>query len=99
MEAKAQLARHNQDVAVVSIPSFDRFAQQSPEYRDSVLPSVVTRRVTIEAGSTFGWDQYAGDHGAKIGVDRFGTSAPGDLVLDKYGFNVTNVVNTYLKLK
>ncbi len=99
LEAKAQLAKHNQDVAVVSIPSFDRFAQQSPEYRASVLPSAVTRRVTIEAGSTFGWDQYAGDHGAKIGVDRFGTSAPGDLVLDKYGFNVTNVVNTYLKLK
>lgn len=99
LEAKAQLAKHNQDVAVVSIPSFDRFAQQSPEYRASVLPSAVTRRVTIEAGSTFGWNQYAGDHGAKIGVDRFGTSAPGDLVLDKYGFNVTNVVNTYLKLK
>nr|WP_108725600.1 transketolase [Lactiplantibacillus plantarum] len=99
LEAKAQLAKHNQDVAVVSIPSFDRFAQQSPEYRASVLPSAVTRRVTIEAESTFGWDQYAGDHGAKIGVDRFGTSAPGDLVLDKYGFNVTNVVNTYLKLK
>ena len=55
--------------------------------------------MTIEAGSTFGWDQYAGDRGAKIGVDRFGTSAPGDLVLDQYGFNVTNVVNTYLKLK
>lgn len=99
LAAKEELAQRNQDVTVVSIPSFDRFAQQTPEYQASVLPSTVTRRVTIEAGSTFGWDQFAGDHGVKIGVDRFGASAPGELVLDKYGFNVTKVVDTYLKLK
>lgn len=98
LDAKAELEKQGKDVAVVSIPSFDRFAKQSPEYRESVLPNVVTRRVTIEAGSTFGWDQFAGINGAKIGVDRFGASAPGDLVLDKYGFNVTNVVKTYQKL-
>ncbi|MDY1543709.1 transketolase [Lactiplantibacillus pentosus] len=97
LDAQQQLAKQNHDVSVVSIPSFDRFAQQSPEYRASVLPSSVTKRVTIEAGSTFGWDQFAGDRGVKIGVDRFGASAPGDLVLDKYGFNVDNVVKAYLK--
>ena len=99
LDAQQQLINQNQDVAVVSIPSFDRFAQQSPEYRASVLPSSVTRRVTIEAGSTFGWDQFAGDRGVKIGVDRFGASAPGDLVLDKYGFNTDNIVKAYLSLK
>ncbi|MCB5220146.1 transketolase [Lactiplantibacillus pentosus] len=97
LDAQQQLAKQNHDVSVVSIPSFDRFAQQSPEYRASVLPSSVTKRVTIEAGSTFGWDQFAGDRGVKIGVDRFGASAPGGLVLDKYGFNVDNVVKAYLK--
>ncbi|MCA1343996.1 transketolase [Lactiplantibacillus pentosus] len=97
LDAQQQLAKQNNDVSVVSIPSFDRFAQQSPEYRASVLPSSVTKRVTIEAGSTFGWDQFAGDRGVKIGVDRFGASAPGDLVLDKYGFNVDNIVKAYLK--
>ncbi|MBU7496041.1 transketolase [Lactiplantibacillus pentosus] len=97
LDAQQQLAKQNHDVSVVSIPSFDRFAQQSLEYRASVLPSSVTKRVTIEAGSTFGWDQFAGDRGVKIGVDRFGASAPGDLVLDKYGFNVDNVVKAYLK--
>ncbi|WP_159255948.1 transketolase [Lactiplantibacillus pentosus] len=97
LDAQQQLAKQNYDVSVVSIPSFDRFAQQSPEYRASVLPSSVTKRVTIEAGSTFGWDQFAGDSGVKIGVDRFGASAPGDLVLDKYGFNVDNIVKAYLK--
>ncbi|WP_047998557.1 transketolase [Lactiplantibacillus herbarum] len=99
LAAKEELAQRNQDVTVVSIPSFDRFAQQTPEYQASVLPGEVTRRVTIEAGSTFGWDRFAGDKGVKIGVDRFGASAPGDLVLDEYGFNVTNVVDAYLKLK
>ncbi|WFC03133.1 transketolase [Lactiplantibacillus pentosus] len=97
LDAQQQLAKQNHDVSVVSIPSFDRFAQQSLEYRASVLPSSVTKRVTIEAGSTFGWDQFAGDRGVKIGVDRFGASAPGDLVLDKYGFNVDNIVKAYLK--
>ncbi|MCT0161424.1 transketolase [Lactiplantibacillus pentosus] len=97
LDAQQQLAKQDHDVSVVSIPSFDRFAQQSPEYRASVLPSSVTKRVTIEAGSTFGWDQFAGDSGVKIGVDRFGASAPGDLVLDKYGFNVDNIVKAYLK--
>ncbi|POD89095.1 Transketolase [Lactiplantibacillus plantarum subsp. plantarum] len=100
LDAQQQLINQNQGrFAVVSIPSFDRFAQQSPEYRASVLPSSVTRRVTIEAGSTFGWDQFAGDRGVKIGVDRFGASAPGDLVLDKYGFNTDNIVKAYLSLK
>ncbi|WP_050338171.1 transketolase [Lactiplantibacillus pentosus] len=99
LDAQQQLAKQNHDVSVVSIPSFDRFAQQSLEYRASVLPSSVTKRVTIEAGSTFGWDQFAGDRGVKIGVDRFGASAPGDLVLDKYGFNTDNIVKAYLSLK
>lgn len=99
LTAQQKLHEQNVDVTVVSIPSFDRFARQSRDYREKVLPNDVKRRVTIEAGSTFGWDQFAGEHGVKIGINRFGASAPGDVVLDKYGFNVKNVVNKFLTIK
>ena len=73
---------------VVSLPSWDRFEAQSAEYRDSVLPKGVPV-LSVEAGVTFGWARWADD---SIGIDRFGASAPGALVLDKLGINVANVV-------
>jgi transketolase len=86
--AAAQLAAAGIEASVVSFPSWDRFATQSESYRDSVFPAGVPV-VTIEAGSTFGWERY-GD--ACIGIDRFGASAPGDLVLDRLGINVDHLV-------
>ena len=61
---------------VVSVPSFLRFDAQPKDYRESVLPRTVTRRVTIEAGATLGWERYAGDDGAILGIDHYGASAP-----------------------
>lgn len=98
LAVKTKLATYDQDVTVISIPSFERFAQQSANYREKVLPKNITRRLTIEAGSTFAWDQFAGGTGIKIGIDHFGASAPGDLLLDKYGFNVKNIVKKYQSL-
>ncbi len=81
---------------VVSMPSWELFAEQSQEYRDTVLPPQVTARLSVEAGSTLGWCRWVGDKGESIGVDRFGASAPGSEVLRNYGFNVDNVVSQAL---
>ncbi|MCI5761602.1 MAG: transketolase, partial [Ligilactobacillus agilis] len=98
VQAQKELTKKNQSVRVVSMPSFDRFESQSEEYKEVVLPSRIEKRMTIEAASTFGWDRYAGPLGIKIGVDKFGASAPGELVMDKYGFNVDNVVSKFMEL-
>jgi transketolase len=77
---------------VVSMPSWELFARQPQEVRDRVLPPAVTARVSIEAGSTFGWERWVGERGAVIGLERFGASAPGERVLAELGFNVDHVV-------
>jgi len=77
---------------VVSMPSFELFAAQDAAYRESVLPRAVRARVTVEAGATLGWERYAGDLGETIGLDRFGASAPGDVVMRELGFTVEAVV-------
>jgi transketolase len=73
---------------VVSMPSWDRFAEQPADYQDDVLPAGIPV-LSVEAGTTFGWDRYADD---SIGIDRFGASAPGDVALDRLGINVAHVV-------
>ena len=88
VEAFDALATAGVSARVVSLPSWDRFEAQSAEYRDSVLPKGVPV-LSVEAGVTFGWARWADD---SIGIDRFGASAPGALVLDKLGINVANVV-------
>jgi len=88
VEAAARLAADGVRTRVVSLPSWDRFEDQSPEYRDSVLPPGVPV-LSVEAGVTFGWSRWAD---ASIGIDRFGVSAPGAEVLDKLGINVDHVV-------
>ena len=98
LAAQSELRDQGQDVSVVSLPSWERFAQQDPAYQEAVLPAAVTKRVTIEAAATFGWAKFAGNHGASIGIDHFGASAPGDLVLDQLGMNVANVVDTFMNL-
>ncbi|MBI4848203.1 MAG: transketolase [Nitrospirae bacterium] len=78
-------------VRVVSLPSWELFEEQDEEYRDHVIPPHVTARLTIEAGSTHGWHKYAGSAGEVIGIDRFGASAPAQVVLEKFGFTVEHI--------
>ncbi|SFS67219.1 transketolase [Marininema halotolerans] len=92
IEAQEKLFEQGVNVRVVSMPCRELFLQQPEAYRESVLPHAVTARVAIEAAHPVGWEQVTGDRGAIIGIDTFGASAPGNLVLEKYGFNVDNVV-------
>jgi transketolase len=70
---------------VVSMPCWERFEEQDAAYRDSVLPSSVAARVSVEAGATLGWERYVGTRGSAVGIDRFGASAPGDRVFRELG--------------
>jgi transketolase len=76
----------------VSMPSWELFAKQPIGYRDSVLPLNI-RMLAIEAGATLGWYKWVGRTGDVIGLDHFGASAPGEVVREKMGFNVDNVVH------
>jgi transketolase len=86
------LKAEGKKVRVVSLPCWEKFEAQSEEYKESVLPKAIKKRVAVEAGVTFGWQRYTGDNGACVGIDTFGSSAPGEVALDKFGFNVDNVV-------
>ncbi len=94
LDAHRQLASEGVRSRVVSMPSWELFEAQSAEYRQAVLPPAVHARVSVEAGSPFGWERYVGPRGAIIGVDRFGASAPGPEVMARYGFSVEHVVAT-----
>ena len=78
---------------VVSLPCWERFEAQDASYRESVLPAGVRRRVTVEAGVSQGWERWAGDEGAILGLDRFGASAPAGTILKAFGFTVDNVAS------
>ncbi|MFD1705277.1 transketolase [Siminovitchia sediminis] len=91
-EAQKTLSAEGIDAAVVSMPSWDRFEKQSEEYKQSVLPRTVKKRLAIEMGSSLGWERYTGDEGAVMAIDRFGASAPGGKVIEEYGFTVERVV-------
>ncbi len=90
MAAQEKLREEGVHVSVVSMPCWELFAEQDLAYRQEVLPPDLPK-LAIEAGVSFGWERWVGDKGAVIAVDRFGTSAPGDLTLSRYGFNVENV--------
>jgi transketolase len=74
------------------MPSWELFEQQSPAYRDFVLPPEVPARVVVEAASSIGWERYAGMNGAILGVNTFGLSAPAKVLADHFGFNAKHVV-------
>jgi transketolase len=76
---------------VVSLPCWERFERQDAAYRESVLPKAARKRVAVEALSSFGWERYAGDEGAIVGLDHYGASAPGDEVMRRFGFTVERV--------
>ncbi|WP_418909798.1 transketolase [Bacillus pinisoli] len=93
VEAQKVLNEEGISVSVVSMPSWYRFEQQSNEYKESVLPKSVKKRLGIEMAMPLGWERYVGDEGEIIGIHTFGASAPGDIVMREYGFSVENVVN------
>lgn len=80
---------------VVSMPCWSLFDSQSHEYKEQVLPSSVSVRLSVEAGATFGWERYVGSNGKgkAFGIDRFGESAPGGVVMNEFGFNKENILN------
>ena len=92
VEAQHELAKQDIDVRVVSMPSWDRFDAQDAAYKEDVLPKEVTKRLAIEMGSPLGWHKYTGTEGDVLAIDTFGASAPGNLVMEKYGFTAQNVV-------
>jgi len=92
LAARDELAKHHVSARVVSMPCWELFDEQPESYRESVLPPAQHRRVSIEAGVTFGWREYIGDRGIAIGIDRYGASAPGEVVLEKLGITAAAVV-------
>ena len=92
VQAAEQLEGRGIAVRCVSMPSWELFEAQSQAYRDEVLPPDVTARLAVELGVAQGWQRYTGAHGDMLGIDRFGASAPAEVLLREYGFTVDNVV-------
>ncbi|MCE5037977.1 transketolase [Staphylococcus auricularis] len=93
IDVAKDLDAQGKGVRVVSMPNWNAFDQQSEEYKASVLPKEITKRVAIEMAASLGWHKYVGTEGKVIGIDEFGASAPGDLVVEKYGFTKENILN------
>jgi transketolase len=85
-------------VRVVSMPCARLFEEQGQDYQDAVLPPAVTARVAVEAGVSFGWDRWVGRDGAIVSVDRFGASAPGEVLMREYGITPAHVAEAARKL-
>ena len=98
LEAREILAGKNIDARVVSMMSFELFAMQTEEYREFVLPEEAKKRLAIEAALPLGWEPFVGDEGRVIGMNDFGQSAPGGLLLETMGFTVDNIVEQALKM-
>ncbi len=92
LAAREKLAQEGIAARVVSMPSWAVFEAQNKSYRDEVLPPAITARVAVEAGVPMGWDRYVGPDGKILAIDHFGASAPGGLVLEKFGFTPEAVV-------
>jgi transketolase len=99
LAAKEKLAEQKIQARVVSMPSWELFGAQSREYRESVLPPSIRSRLAVEAALPQGWHRYVGDGGDVLGIERFGASAPGNVVMEKLGFTVTHVVERALALR
>ena len=90
--AQAKLADEGIQVRVVSMPSWELFGQQEAAYKEEVLPSAITARLSVEAGTSFGWERWVGTQGGSVAVDTFGASAPAGTIFENYGLTVDNVV-------
>lgn len=98
MAARDALAKQKIAARVVSMPCWELFLEQDDTYRESVLPTARWQRVSLEAGVTFGWREHIGSRGVAIGIDRFGASAPGEIVMEKLGISAAHVVEIVTKL-
>ncbi|MBO1515545.1 transketolase [Metabacillus bambusae] len=98
VEAQKALEDEGVFVSVVSMPSWDRFEKQSESYKESVIPKNVKARLGIEMGASLGWSKYVGDNGSVLAIDQFGASAPGDKIIEEYGFTVENVTSQFKRL-
>lgn len=92
MAAKQELIKENIDVRVVSMPCQELFDQQNAAYKEEILPNKIRTRLSIEMGSDYGWYKYVGIDGKTMSVNTFGTSAPANIVIERYGFTVDNVI-------
>jgi transketolase len=96
--AQQKLQAQKVRARIVSMPSWELFDAQPREYRDAVLSPSIPARLAVEAGVSQGWHRYVGDRGDVLGVERFGASAPGEIVMREYGFTVENVCRRALAL-
>lgn len=92
LEAAGQLDNDSVSVRVVSMPSWELFEEQSADYRQEILPKEITNRISIEAGSTFGWQKWIGSAGIAIGLDRYGESAPYEDVYEHLGITTAKII-------
>jgi len=100
LKAADKLDAEGIKVRVVSFPSWELFEQQSDEYKESVLPSSVKARLAVEAGVRHGWDRYVGKHGDVLSIEKFGSSAPVEVVMEKYDYapdNIAEIAKRVLK--
>jgi len=98
MAAAEILEKKDLNVRVVSMPSWKIFEMQDVGYKEKVLPADAKKRISIEAGITLGWERYIGSEGRAIGIDRFGASAPGPVVMEKMGFTIDHIVSVAMEL-
>jgi transketolase len=98
IKAQGRLKELGVQARVVSLPSWELFAEQERGYREQVLPDSVRKRVTVEAGVTLGWERFAGEEGTAIGIDRFGASAPAEETMKRFGFTAERITAAALRL-
>lgn len=98
LDTQQALATEGIHVRVVSMPSQNLFDAQTPDYKEAVLPSAITKRLAIEAAASYGWERYTGLHGATLTIDTWGLSAPGNRIFEAYGFTVDNAMKLYKAL-
>jgi transketolase len=98
VEAGLRLAAEAVSVRLVSFPSWELFAEQDLAYRETVLPSMTKARLAVEAGVTMGWERWVGEKGEILGINRFGASAPAEVVFRELGFTIGNIVERGLHL-
>jgi transketolase len=94
LNAAEQLESEGKSVRVISFPSWEIFEQQSDEYKKQILPAEIRARVSVEMGIGMGWQKYTGDYGEAMSIETFGASAPDNILYEKYGFIVENVIST-----
>lgn len=98
LKTKELLQEKGIQVRVVSMPSWELFEKMPEEYREKVLPPEVTARIAVEAGVPMGWERYVGSQGAVVGIDHFGASAPGGILMEKFGFTTDTIVSKALEI-